>query len=56
MASLWKPFRKDIAAVISLCIIAAVVILALGAPLFAPYDPTEQFFDGLSRYRRAAAA
>ena len=48
MASLWKPFRKDIAAVISLCIIAAVVVLALGAPLFAPYDPTEQFADGLS--------
>ncbi len=48
MANLWKPFRKDIAAVISLGIIAAVVVLALGAPLFAPYDPTEQFADGLS--------
>jgi peptide/nickel transport system permease protein len=48
MASLWKPLRKDIAAVISLGIIAAVVILALGAPLFAPYSPTEQFADGLS--------
>ena len=40
--------RKDIAAVISLGIIAAVVVLALGAPLFAPYSPTEQFADGLS--------
>jgi peptide/nickel transport system permease protein len=48
MANLWKPFRRDIAAVISLGIIAAVVVLALGAPLFAPYDPTEQFADGLS--------
>ena len=48
MASLWKPLRKDIAAVVSLGIIAAVVILALGAPLFAPYSPTEQFADGLS--------
>jgi peptide/nickel transport system permease protein len=48
MASLWKPLRKDFAAVISLGIIAAVVILALGAPLFAPYSPTEQFADGLS--------
>ena len=48
MANLWKPLRKDIAAVASLGIIAAVVILALGAPLFAPYSPTEQFADGLS--------
>jgi len=48
MASLWNPLRKDIAAVVSLGIIAAVVILALGAPLFAPYSPTEQFADGLS--------
>jgi peptide/nickel transport system permease protein len=48
MAELWNPFRKDLAAVISLGIIAAVVILALGAPLFAPHDPTEQFADGLS--------
>ncbi|MFM9844420.1 MAG: ABC transporter permease [Dongiaceae bacterium] len=48
MANLWKPFRKDIAAVISLGIIAAVVVLALGAPLFAPHSPTEQFADGLS--------
>jgi len=48
MANLWKPFRRDIAAVISLGIIATVVVLALGAPLFAPYSPTEQFADGLS--------
>ena len=43
-----KPLRKDIAAVISLGIIAVVVVLALGVPPFAPHSPTEQFADGLS--------
>jgi len=48
MADLWKPFRRDIAAIVSLGIIAVVVVMALGAPMFAPYSPTEQFADGLS--------
>lgn len=33
---------------VSLFIIIAVVTLAIGARWFAPFDPTEQFFDGLS--------
>jgi peptide/nickel transport system permease protein len=48
MTRLWQLFRRDAPAMISLGVIAAVVVLALGAPLFAPYDPAEQFEDGLS--------
>ncbi|HEY7690304.1 MAG TPA: ABC transporter permease [Dongiaceae bacterium] len=48
MDDLWIRLRRDVPAMISLCVIAAVVILALGAPLFAPFSPTEQFADGLS--------
>jgi len=50
MNDLWKRLRRDIPAMISLGVIGAVVILALGAPLFAPYEPTQQFADGLSDF------
>lgn len=50
MNDLWKRLRQDAAAMISLCVIAAVVILALGAPLFAPFDPSQIFEDGLSDF------
>ena len=46
--SLWTIYRKDWAAVAGLAIVAAVVLAALGAPWLAPYDPNEQFFDGLT--------
>jgi len=35
-------------AVFGLFVVAAVVILAIAAPLLAPYSPDEQMFDGLS--------
>lgn len=35
-------------ALFGLVVIAVVVLAALGAPVLAPYDPYEQFFDGLS--------
>jgi len=38
----------DYVAVSGLVVIALVVIAALFAPLIAPFDPTEQFFEGLS--------
>lgn len=31
-----------------LIVIALFVVAAAGAPIFAPYDPSEQFFDGLT--------
>src|SRR5262245_20792022 len=50
MNAVWKRLRRDIPAMISLVIIVAVVVLALGAPLFAPFAPTQQFADGLSDF------
>jgi peptide/nickel transport system permease protein len=50
MNDVWKRLRRDIPAMISLGIIVAVVVLALGAPLFAPFGPTQQFADGLSDF------
>jgi peptide/nickel transport system permease protein len=46
--SAWKRLRRDRLAVIGLAVILAAVIGAFGAPWVAPYDPTEQFFDGLT--------
>jgi peptide/nickel transport system permease protein len=50
MNDTWKRLRRDIPAMISLGIIVAVVVLALGAPLVAPFGPTQQFADGLSDF------
>jgi peptide/nickel transport system permease protein len=50
MNDIWKRLRRDIPAMISLGIIVGVVALALGAPLFAPFGPTQQFADGLSDF------
>jgi len=50
MNDIWKRLRRDIPAMISLGIIVGVVVLALGAPLFAPFGPTQQFADGLSDF------
>jgi peptide/nickel transport system permease protein len=48
MGSFWKRFRKDRMAVLGLIVIAVMVAAALLAPLIVPYDPSEQFFDGLT--------
>jgi peptide/nickel transport system permease protein len=44
----WKRFRKDKAALFGAAVIAVVVTAAVLAPWVTPYDPTEQFFDGLT--------
>jgi peptide/nickel transport system permease protein len=44
----WKRFRKDKAALFGAAVIALVVTAALLAPWVTPYDPHEQFFDGLT--------
>jgi peptide/nickel transport system permease protein len=44
----WKRFRKDQAALFGAAVIALVVTAALLAPWITPYDPHEQFFDGLT--------
>lgn len=45
---MWARFSKDRAAVIGLFVIAAFVLAAMGARFLAPFDPSEQFFDGLT--------
>lgn len=48
MSSFWKRFSKDRVALFGLAVITIVVLAALLAPVVAPYDPAEQFFDGLT--------
>ncbi|MBC8035882.1 MAG: ABC transporter permease [Rhizobiales bacterium] len=48
MSAFWERFRRDWLAVFGLVTIAVLVAAALLAPWFAPYDPSEQFFDGLT--------
>jgi peptide/nickel transport system permease protein len=44
----WKQFRKDKAALVGLIIIVVLVAAAVGAPWLSPFNPNEQFFDGLT--------
>ena len=48
MAHAWKRFRRDPFALAGIAIIALVTLSALAAPVIAPFDPAEQFFDGLT--------
>ncbi|HWA45775.1 MAG TPA: ABC transporter permease [Hypericibacter adhaerens] len=48
MNEAWRRFRQDKLALAGLVIIAATVLLATLAPWIAPFDPAEQFFDGLT--------
>jgi peptide/nickel transport system permease protein len=44
----WQRFCKDKAALFGAAVIVAVVTAAVLAPWVTPYDPSEQFFDGLT--------
>jgi peptide/nickel transport system permease protein len=46
--SFWARFQKDKFALTGLITALLLVSLGLCAPLIAPYDPNEQFFDGLT--------
>ena len=48
MRDFWRRFSKDRAALCGLAIVAIAVLAAVSAHLIAPYDPNEQFFDGLT--------
>jgi peptide/nickel transport system permease protein len=48
MRDFWRRYRKDKVAVAGLIIITIIVLVAIFGPLFAPYNPNEQFFDGLT--------
>jgi peptide/nickel transport system permease protein len=48
MSDAWRRFRRDRPAIAGLAVIAVVSVAALLAHDIAPYDPYEQFFDGLT--------
>jgi peptide/nickel transport system permease protein len=48
MGEAWRRFKKDKVAVVGAVVIAAISLAAIFAPLITPYDPFEQFFEGLS--------
>ncbi len=48
MRDFWRRFSKDRAALCGLVIVAIAVLAAVSAHLIAPFDPNEQFFDGLT--------
>lgn len=45
---MWARFARDKAALVGLAIIVVFVVAAAAAPWTAPYNPTEQYFDGLT--------
>jgi peptide/nickel transport system permease protein len=48
MMEFWMRFRRDRLALAGLIVIAVFFAAAFAAPLLAPYNPSEQFFDGLT--------
>lgn len=48
MNDAWRRFRSDKPALFGAVVIAIAVIAALFAPWVSPYDPTKQFFEGLT--------
>src|SRR6476660_9233385 len=48
MQDVWKRFSRDWLGLTGLVLIAIYVAAALLAPWIAPYDPNQQFFDGLT--------
>ena len=48
MKDYWIRFRRDRLALVGLVVIIIFIAAAVLAPAIAPYDPSEQFFDGLT--------
>lgn len=48
MQSFWIRFRKDRLALAGIAVIAILIAVSIFAPWLTPYDPNEQFFDGLT--------
>lgn len=48
MYEAWFNFKKDKVAVAGAVVIALISIAAIFAPLITPYNPNEQFFEGLT--------
>src|SRR5215831_6268703 len=48
MGEAWKRFRRDRLALGAFAAVLLLTTVALAAPWLAPYDPAQQFFDGLT--------
>ena len=48
MGEAWKRFRRDRLALGAFAAVLLLTAVALAAPWLAPYDPAQQFFDGLT--------
>ncbi|MGD9741247.1 MAG: ABC transporter permease [Dongiaceae bacterium] len=48
MNQVWKRLARDRLALAAIVVVILTVLVALLAPWVAPYDPAEQFFDGLT--------
>jgi peptide/nickel transport system permease protein len=48
MAGAWRRIGKDPLGTVGIATVAVVTLAAVAAPVIAPFDPTEQFFDGLT--------
>jgi len=48
MAYTWRRFKRDPIALAGIAVIVLVAVAAIFAPAIAPFDPAEQFFDGLT--------
>ena len=48
MSEAWKRFRRDRLALGAFAAVLLLTTVALAAPWLAPYDPAQQFFDGLT--------
>lgn len=48
MNEAWRRFRKDKVAVVGALVIIVISFVAVFAPAVTPYDPYEQFFEGLT--------
>ncbi len=51
----WQRVKRNRAALFGLVVVAVVSTGAMLAPWFAPYDPAQQFFDGLTQEGRPLA-
>jgi len=45
LVEFWRAFRENRGAFIGLCVVTAIVLIAIFAPLVAPHSPIEQFRD-----------
>lgn len=48
MSQVWKRLARDKLALAAIAVVVLTVLVAVLAPWLAPYDPAEQFFDGLT--------